>query len=103
MAKRDLVWENIAWPVSRLGELIENLARRSKLITRPARLAQPSERLAQSDDETISRWIDVAAGHIGLEAEPVDLLYGEVERFLQVSAPVILRLPGPLAGDTPRL
>jgi len=103
MAKQDLALDTLAWPVPRLGELIENLARRGKLISRPAKISQPSDKLAQSDDETIGRWIDVAAGHLGMEAEPVDLLYGEVERFLQAVAPAILRLPGPFSDGSPRL
>lgn len=103
MAKQDSSIETMAWPVSRLGELVENLARRGKLISRPARLSQPSSKLAQADDETIGRWIDVAAGHLGLEAEPVDLLYVEVERFLESAAPAILRLPGELTQDQARL
>lgn len=92
-----------AWPVSRLGELIENLARKARLIARPEKLPRPPDGLLHSDDETIGRWIDVAAGHLGLEAESVDTLYADTEVFIRAGGPAILRLPGPLDDDRPRL
>jgi ATP-binding cassette subfamily B protein len=94
--------EDIAWPASRLGELVENLARRSKLVSHPVELPHPSSS-AFDNEEAISRWIEVAAGNIGLEAEPVDTLYVHVEKLLLTGGPLILRLPGSIDKTQPSL
>ena len=92
----------IAWPVFRLGELIETLARRAGYLSYPGNLPQPLESSWRSGDETLGRWVDAAAGTLGLEAEAVDVLYLEVENLLRSAAPAILRLPGALERDAPR-
>lgn len=84
---------DIAWPASRLGELIENLARKARLISRPTRLPQPPDTIWLSGDEAIGSWIDNAAGHLGLEAEAVGSLYADVEVLIRAGGPAILRLP----------
>lgn len=94
MASRRLDPAHIAWPVSRLGELLENLARRAGYLARPSRLPQPPDSLMDADDPAIGAWLDQAAGYLGLEAEPVNALYVEFERLLQSGGPAILRLPG---------
>jgi ATP-binding cassette subfamily B protein len=94
MQTHSVTLDSIAWPISRLGELLENLARRSRLLSHPVELPQPSFDAHSVSNETVGRWIDVAAGNIGLEAEPVDTLYGDVEKLIQVGAPAILQLPG---------
>ncbi len=111
MAARALDPEKIAWPVSRLGELLENLARRAGFLARPARLTPPPESLQQAvdaaaADTVIGEWLDTAAGYLGLESEPVNALYADFERLLQSGGPAILRLPpaaapGPVAGERP--
>ena len=72
MSAHQLPLDTITWPASRLGELMENLARRSKLVSHPVELPQPSSN-ALGSEEAVGRWIEVAAGNIGLEAEPVDM------------------------------
>ena len=101
MADPDLA--SLAWPTSRLGELIENLARRGKLYPRSEPMPAPPDYLEKMGDEAISRWIDVAAGTLDLEADPVQLLYSEIEHFLRQAGPAILRLPGEQPPGTPRL
>jgi ABC-type multidrug transport system fused ATPase/permease subunit len=51
------------------------------------------------DDEALGRWLAAAAGHLGLEAEPMEIPYGEVERLLQRTGPALLRWP---EGGEPR-
>jgi ATP-binding cassette subfamily B protein len=92
-----------AWPVSRLGELIEALARRSGLSARPKSIPRPPVTLASLGDEQIGRWIDVAAGDLGLEAETIQAMYPEVEDFVRAGGPAIIRLPGDLGQDEPLL
>lgn len=99
----DLQLASVGWPLSRLGELIENLARRGRLIANPARLPRPPESLLEADEPALGRWIDVAAGHLGLEAEPIEVLYADFDQLLARGGPAILHLPGPVGDDQPRL
>ncbi len=84
------------WPATRLGELVEYLARRARLTPQSTRLPEPPESLLEADGQPIGQWIDNAAGSIGLEAEPVSVLYGELEQFLISGGPAVLRLKGQL-------
>jgi ATP-binding cassette subfamily B protein len=93
----------LAWPVSRLGDLIENLARRGKLLSNPEKLPRPPLSIQAGDDLAVGRWIDGAAGHLGLEAEPVETYYADYETLVKAAGPAILRLPGSLVGDQPLL
>jgi ATP-binding cassette subfamily B protein len=94
--------EKYAWPTTLLGELVENLAYRSGLTGRPGTLSKPPESITHADDETIGFWIDVAAGHLGLEAESVATQYTDLEALLQDGGPAILRLPVIPEDDRPR-
>ncbi len=99
----DLDLTVIAWPHARLGELVENLAYQARLISRPLKLPQPPGSVLQSSAEAVDRWIDIAAGHLGLEAEAVDMLYADSPRLIRAGGPAILRLPGPPDPNQPRL
>ena len=90
-----------AWPNSRLGELVENLARRAKLNSHPKNLPEPPGELFSAGDQALDRWLDVAAAHLGLEAEPVDTTYSEVEQFLKAAGPAILQFPVESLDDQP--
>ena len=87
------------WPANHLGELVEYLARRARLTPQSTRLPQPPESLLTADGPAIGQWIDNAAGSIGLEAEPVSVLFGELEQFLRSGGPAILRLKGQTEAD----
>jgi ATP-binding cassette subfamily B protein len=89
-------------PGFQLGDLIENLARRGKLISHPEKLAQPPQSIQMADDRAIGRWVDRAAGHLGLEAEPVDTYYADFETLLQ-AGDRRFALTRPLADDQPLL
>jgi ATP-binding cassette subfamily B protein len=49
--------------------------------------------VVEGGDESLSRWIDAAAAWLGIEAEPVDILYSEVDHMLSCAGPALLRLP----------
>ena len=55
----------------------------------------PPHALMQGADEALTRWIEAAAGCLGLEAEPVDAPYAEVEQLVRRAGPALLRWPGP--------
>lgn len=101
MATKGSNLNDLGWSLSRMGELVENLARRSKLISNPARLQQPARTLARSSHESLSRWIDAAAGHIGLEVEAVTSQYIDIERLIRAGGPAILQMPGPIEYEQP--
>jgi len=103
MANKELNVADIAWPVSRLGELVENLAQKAKILAHPGRLPQPPEGLIHADDKAVGRWLDNAAASLGMEAEPVSTLYADVDQFIRVGGPSILRLPGTKDDDQPKL
>jgi ATP-binding cassette subfamily B protein len=84
----------LAWPTSRLGEALEALARAAGLAPRAVEPLNPPAGLLGLGDEALGRWLAAAAGHLGLEAEPTQIPYGEVERLLQRMSPALLRLPG---------
>jgi ATP-binding cassette subfamily B protein len=84
----------LAWPVSRLGEALETLARIGGLVPGSAAITPPPHSLAQDGGEALGRWIEATAGALGVEAEPVEVPYAEVERLVRSAGPALLRLPG---------
>ena len=78
----------LAWPADRLGEALQTLARRSGLEPGELTLDEPS---ASADPGS---WIVTAAAAMGLEAEPVEVSYREVESLVRQAAPALLLLPG---------
>ena len=79
----------LAWPLSQLGEGVGALARKSGLSDRGLELPNPS-----SAKQQLGPWIEAAAERLGLEAQEVGALYGEVERMIAISGPALLRVPG---------
>ena len=83
----------LAWPVARLGELIEAVARHGGLPLSGRETPRPPEGLAQASAEMLGAWIEASAAWLGLEAEAVAASYAEVERLVRGVGPAILRLP----------
>ncbi len=90
--------DRLAWPVSRLGEALEALARTGGLAPRSVEVPAPPGSLMWNSSEALGRWIEATAGGLGLEAEPVEVPYAEVERLVRSAGPALLRLPD---GDEP--
>jgi ATP-binding cassette, subfamily B, bacterial len=86
---------HLTWPVSRLSDAIEGLARKSELALQPATMPTASTPL---DDETLGDWIEAAASWVGLEAEAVTTSYDKVMQVARRAGPALLRLTG--AGPT---
>jgi ATP-binding cassette, subfamily B, bacterial len=86
--------DKLAWPVSRLGEVLEALARTGGLAPRSVDLLPPPPGLAQDGGEALRRWIEATTGALGLEAEPVEAPYTEMEQFVRSAGPALLRVPG---------
>jgi ATP-binding cassette subfamily B protein len=94
---RDL--NTLAWPVARLGEALEAMARRSGLASGERETPVPPEGLAQEEAEALGTWIEAAATWLGLEAESVEVPYAEVEGLVRRAGPALLLLPG---AEVPR-
>jgi ATP-binding cassette, subfamily B, bacterial len=88
---RDL--HTMAWPAARLGEALEALARRSGLAPQERETLGPPEGLAREGAAALGAWVETAAAWLGLEAEPVEAPYAEVERLVRTAGPAMLRLP----------
>ncbi len=83
------------WPLSRLGEGLEALARHTGW--RAAAPAGPAEALVPpaglADDVGLAtRWLDWAAGQLGLEMEAVDAAVPGFDTLLQRAAPAVVPL-----------
>src|SRR5262245_39061373 len=90
------ILDSLAWPLARLGEALETLARHHGLSPRPGAVLVPPQGLAE---EALGHWMVAAAAGLGLEVEPVTLPTAEVEPFVRHAGPTLLRLS---SADEPR-
>lgn len=88
-------WDLVSWPLLRLGEGIDALARQTGLSPRfPEGATAPPSPGGLEESET-SEWIISVADWLGIEAEPVECPYPELGEFLRASGPCLMRRPGP--------
>jgi ATP-binding cassette subfamily B protein len=80
----------ITWPANRAAEALDALARRSGLRPQVGGISTPAA--VDPDPTRLGRWIEVSAAALGLDAEPAEVRYADVERFLGSAAPALLRL-----------
>lgn len=82
----------LCWPVSRLGEALLALARRTGLSPRGGTVPRPPEGLIQPDNVALERWIEGSAEWLGVEAELLETPYAELPSLLRACGPCLLRL-----------
>jgi len=80
----------IAWPANRLAEALEALALRSGLRPKSVELPIPPAGIAD-EPRRLGLWIESGANTLGVEAEPSEIRYAEVERKLASAAPALIR------------
>ena len=80
----------IAWPANRVGEALEALAQRSGLRPKSIELPMPPGNIAD-DPHRLGLWIESAASSLGLEVEPIEIRYADIERALATAAPALIR------------
>ena len=84
----------LAWPLARLGEALEAVARRCGLSLHQRETPTPPAGLGQDGGADLAPWLETAAAWLGLEAEPVETSYAEVAWLVRGAGPALLRLPG---------
>lgn len=90
----------LTWDAARLGDAVEALARQTNLLPHPAHAPTPPVDLANASDDDLERWVHFVAGQVGIEAEPVQSSYAEVDMLVQGAAPAILEfIFSPANGD----
>ncbi len=93
----------LGWDVSRLAEALETLARQANLVARTApalnNLVRVPDPRAYTDPAARNLWIDLVAQHLGIEAEPVQAQYADVDAFVRGVAPAIIEIPASSLPD----
>lgn len=83
--------EYLAWPTERLGEALEALLLRAKLVRPPLRASLPA---GVSDPAQLEQWLGDQLHPLGVEAEAVEATYPEVATLLRRAGPALIQLPG---------
>ncbi|MCP4655729.1 MAG: ABC transporter ATP-binding protein [bacterium] len=98
-------WERAAWPLDAAAEALAALAGKSGLASAPQ---GPGTQPVRNPADGPGPWIEDLARSLGLEAEPVEVPYGEVPRLVRECGPALLLIPaiapeegGPGSGSSP--
>jgi ATP-binding cassette, subfamily B, bacterial len=78
----------LGWPTCRAGDCLSALIRKARLTSGSVEVRNPSE----LDSRGAERWIERAAKHLGLEAEPIEIAFRDLEHELAASYPALLRV-----------
>ena len=84
---------DLAWPVARLAEAVERLARESGLIDHAQTTRQPALNRARTGEAVEGR-VEQLSRSFDFEVESSDVTHGGVVRMLEQSAPALIQLPG---------
>ena len=83
---------NLSWPVERLGEALEALARLSKLSNGAAHATHFPGALDTNDGEALSAWISSNADQLRVETQPIFASYAELEQVVRGVGPALIRI-----------
>ena len=84
----------ITWPVTRVGEALEALARTTGVSRQASETAELPSHIIRDDPKLVGQWIESAALCLGLEAEPEEIRYMHAERRIQSAAPALVWCSG---------
>jgi ATP-binding cassette subfamily B protein len=90
---------DVAWPMSRLGEGAEELARRAGLRWASGEAIVVPETVVSGSRADLDHWLGWLGRRLGLEVEPVETTVPELDRLLAGAGPAILAVD---AEDGPR-
>lgn len=91
----------LAWPASRLAEAMEALAVRSGLNRQSAPAFDLLPDTIQIDADQIEQWAQRAAAQLNIEAEPVAVVFRDVDGFVRNAGPALIRLVGSEESSEP--
>lgn len=84
--------DEYAWPVARLGEGLTEMGSNRGFISPRAAVANPPPTSARTPG-SLALWLEQAAAILGMEVEPVESTYPQVETLLRHGGPALIRLP----------
>jgi ATP-binding cassette subfamily B protein len=84
----------LAWPMERLGEAIETVARHAGVPMRQQETPTPPTELGRDGAADLGLWLETTATWLGLEAESVETPYAELAGLVRGAGPALLRLSG---------
>ena len=84
---------DLAWPVARLAEAIEQLARESGLVTHASALRQPSSFNRAAAGEAVDGRVEQLSRSLDFEVESSDVTYGGLAKMLEHTAPALVKVP----------
>ena len=83
--------ESMAWPITRLPEAIEVLARHAGIQVTGNSSAPVSPFEEYSDQDRFVSWLDWACTRVGIEMEPVETSGVDFVRLLRGAGPALVR------------
>jgi len=81
------------WPASELAEAVEILCRKAGMLSYPAEIPVFPDLPDDPDESAVGRRIEQIAGLLGIEAEPVESSYADIEEMIARSGPALFRIP----------
>jgi ATP-binding cassette, subfamily B, bacterial len=82
----------LCWPAPRLGEALAELARKSGLLRPDSEFPTADNPSLGQDKQEIISWIRSVALRVGIEVEPVEAKYNEVQQLLLQAGPALVPL-----------
>jgi ATP-binding cassette, subfamily B, bacterial len=79
----------LCWPLARLGEGMEELARRAGLTPSSSDALNVPASVAQGGSAEVARWIEWAGGRLGLEAEAVEVAVSACGQLIAGAGPAL--------------
>lgn len=100
-----MILKNYFWPLARLGEGMEELARRAGLNPRSGEVLvapPPAAHVdADADAAELPRWVEWAGVKLGLEAEAVETTVGEFAAFAAGAGPAVIHFAAAKGDEGP--
>jgi ATP-binding cassette subfamily B protein len=85
---------DLGWPVTRLADAVEQLAREGGLVTHASATRQPPTLNRAATGEAVDGRVERLSRSLDFEVESADVTYGDVLRMLENSAPALVKIPG---------
>jgi ATP-binding cassette, subfamily B, bacterial len=89
-----LPMQALGWPISRLGEAVEELARQAGLNPVSAEVLVLPDTLLHNQISELGRWMEWSAERLGLEAEALSTPASELRQLINDAGPSILQIHG---------